>query len=183
MATYAQHFYEIEETVANYDRLRQRAVSLVQDEPIPGKATEGGNRVDTFRDILVAFFEGELTFQGVKAEISKELPQRESPHSNDNRYTFSSGWEERLARTQISRFYNKAALGILSEEGHSKVFIPHSDHEDRDSQCTLYLAGGSADIDLLLDRLDRAYRKGDWHEQPMIPDHPHCTHTVTPVEQ
>lgn len=176
---YAQDFYEIPEAVAENDQLRERILDLTADEPIPGKATQGGDRVGTFRGILQAFFGGELTIEETIQRIPSELPRNGSPHSHDNR-VFASGWNERLARTQISRFYNQAVLLGLQERGEERCFIPHSDHEDRDSPCTIQLANTTADVDMLLDRLHRAYREGEWHEEVMIPEHPHCTHTVIP---
>jgi len=178
---YAQDFYEIPEAIEENDQLRERILDLTEDEPIPGKATEGGNRVEDLRGILQAFFEAELSIEETIQRIPSELPRNDSPHSHDNQ-VFASGWHERLARTQISRFYNQAVLLALQEQGEERCFIPHSDHEDNDSQCTLHLANSTADIDSLLDRLNRAYREGEWHDDVMIPDHPHCTHTVIPAD-
>lgn len=179
MAAYAQHFYEIPETVQQDDTLRNRIIELVNDEPITGKALEGGDRTDEFRGILREFFNGENGLDGTIAEVSMRLPRSESPHAHDNR-TFPDGWDERLARTQISRFYNEAVLQKLVEEGEENCFIPHSDHEDVDSACTIRLAGGTANVEMLLERLHRAYKDGEYHDEPMVPNHPHCTHTVTP---
>jgi hypothetical protein len=176
---YAEDFYEIPEAVAENDQLRSRILDLTADEPIPGKATQGGNRVEDFRGILQAFFENELSIEETIQRIRSELPRNDSPHSHDNR-VFASGWNERLARTQISRFYNQAVLLRLQERGEERCFIPHSDQEDRDSPCTIQLANSTADVDVLLDRLNRAYREGEWHDDVMIPEHPHCTHTVMP---
>lgn len=180
MTSYAQHFYEIPETVEQDDDLRKNILGLVSDEPITGKALAGGDRTAEFRGILREFFNGENDLEETIAEISMRLPRSESLHSHDNR-TFADGWDERLARTQISRFYNQAVLQRLDERGDKKCFVPHSDHEDPDTKCTLRLAGRTADIEMLRERLQRAYQNGKYHDQPMVPDHPHCTHTVTPA--
>lgn len=181
MTQYAQDFYEIPEAVDENSELQDRVLGLVAEEPIPGKVTEGGDRTETLRNILSAFFEGEISLQKSIQRISEELPRHESRHAHSNR-VFANGWDERLARTQISRFYNQAVLLTLKEDGENECFIPPSEHEDRDSSCTIQLAGGTAEIDSLLNRLNRAYSEGEWHEDVMIPDHPHCTHTVTPNE-
>jgi len=180
MTGYAQDFYEIADTVAQDDDLRENVLELIDEEPITGKALEGGDRKTKFRDVLREFFEGESALDETIAEISTRLPRHESPHSHDNR-TFADGWDERLARTQISRFYNQAVLQRLDEAGDEECFVPHSDHEDPGSNCTLQLAGGTVDIETLRVRLQRAYQDGEYHDEPMIPDHPHCTHTVIPV--
>lgn len=180
MTEYAQDFYEIPEVVETNSELRGRIQDLVANEPIPGKVTEGGDRTENLREVLNVFFEGEISLQESIQRISEELPRHNSPHSHSNR-VFADGWNERLARTQISRFYNQAVLLTLKDQGEAECFIPHSDHEDRDSSCTIQLAGQTTQVDRLLDRLNRAYREGEWHDDVMIPDHPHCTHTVTPV--
>lgn len=78
--------------------------------------------------------------------------------------------------------YNQAVLLTLREQGEDECFAPNSDHEDLDSPCTIHLAGSLADVEVLLDRLNRAFREGEWHDDVMVPDHLHCTHTVTPNE-
>jgi len=181
MTIYAQNFYEIPETVEQDDDLREQILGLVSDDPIQGKALEGGDRTAEFRRMLRSFFEGETDLEEIIDEISQSLPRSESPHRHDNR-TFADGWDERLARTQISRFYNQAVLQRLDERGDEECFIPHSNREDPDSKCTLHLANSTVDIEILQDRLQRAYQNGDYHDQPMIPDHPHCTHVVTPAD-
>ncbi|EMA10269.1 hypothetical protein [Haloarcula marismortui] len=179
MPDYAQDFYEIPEVVEENSELRERILQLVEQEPIPGKVTEGGDRMETLRNLLSEFFRGEILLEELEQQISTDIPRHESEHRQNNR-VFPEGWEERLARTQISRFYNQAVLLTLREQGEERCFVPHSDNEDRDSPCTIHLAGEDADIDTLLDRLNRSYREGEWHDEVKIPDHPHCTHTVVP---
>jgi hypothetical protein len=181
MSSYAQDFYEIPETVEENDELRERIRTLVSNEALPGKVTEGGERVEKTREILDSFFRGDISLQESIDQVSEELPRRESQYAHNNR-VFPDNWDERLIRTQISRFYNQAVLETLEEQGEDECFVPSSDHQKMDSPCTLQLADGTAPVDDLLDRLIRAYREGEWHEEVMIPDHPHCTHTVTPQE-
>ena len=179
MTEYAQDFYEIPEAVEQNSNLQERILQLLEDEPIPGKATEGGDRLKNLRGLLTEFFEVDRSIEECIQGISEELPRHESRYSTDNR-VFASSWDERLARTQISRFYNQGVLQTLKENGQERCFIPHSEHEDADSSCTIQLADSTAEVDILLDRLHRSYRDGEWHDEVMIPDHPHCTHTVTP---
>lgn len=179
MPAYAQHFYEIPEVVEQNDELRNRILELISNEPIPGKVTEGGTRVQSTRNILTRFFEGEVSVEESIDLVSEEIPRRESQYSHDNR-VFPDNWDERLIRTQISRFYNQAVLESLAERGQEECFIPSSDYEDLDSPCTIQLAGSTAPVDTLLNRLHRSYREGEWHDEVMVPNHPHCTHTVTP---
>jgi len=180
MTAYAQHFYEIPEAIEENDEVRETILELVNSEPITGKALEGGDRTSVFRQILREFFKHERDLNETITDISTRLPRAESPHRPDNQ-TFADGWEERLARTQISRFYNQAVLQKLDEQGDEECFIPRSDHQKPDSNCTIRLAGGTANINTLRERLQRAYQDGEYHKEPMIPNHPHCTHTVTPA--
>ena len=176
---YAQHFHEIPQAVEQNSELQDRILELVDDEPITGKAVQGHNRTAEFRQVLQDFFNGSTSLEETYNQVSSRLPKSESPHSRNNN-VFPDNWDERLARTQISRFYNQAVLQQLTEEGEQQCFVPHSPDEDRDTDCTRKLAGETVDVSLLQDRLQRAYQDGEYHDQPMIPDHPHCTHVVTP---
>lgn len=182
MSEYANHFYEIEEIITTNTNVQEQAIKLAGTEPIKGKSTEGGTRVEDLREILISFFSGDLSYEEAAERIVQDLPQRESPHAHDNN-VFSSDWNERLARTQISRFYNKAVMLELQESGDSECYIPHSDHEMHDSKCTKRLAGSSAEIETLLDRLDTKYKEGNWDAGLTIPSRPNCTHTVKPASE
>lgn len=168
--------------VTEHDELQKLVLDLTESEPITGKVMDGEGRTEALREILAEFFTDGLSLEEVYQEIQSNLSRHGSPHAHDKR-VFPTGWDERLGRTQISRFYNEAVLRQLRDQGNEEVFIPHSDHEDRDSPCTLQLAGSTAEIELLLNRLHRAYRKGEYHDELMIPEHPHCTHTVTPNKE
>lgn len=181
MTEWAQDFFEISDAVNNNSELEERILDLVETEPIHGKAIEGGGRTDALREILTQFFNGEIELREAYAAVSTELPRRESPHSGNNQ-VFSRGWEERLIRTQGSRFYNQAVLQLLLEGGEEECRVPHSDHEDPDTKCTLILAGGTEETEVLLERLERTYSRADYHDEVKIPNHPHCTHTITPIE-
>lgn len=182
MSTWAQDFYEIQEAVDNNEEVQGEIQRLLDSKAIHGKVVEGDGRTDSLRDILNRFFEGQIRLEEAITEVSSELPRHESPHSHDNR-VFADGWDERLVRTQASRFYNQAVLKLLSERGDNSCFVPHSSQEDRDSPCTIQLAGNEADTDVLLNRLERTYGQADYHDEVKIPNHPHCTHTVVPTSQ
>lgn len=152
---------------------------MVNDDPITGKAVDEGGRTTEFRGILKTYFANENGLSEIISQIPRRLSRIESPPSRDNR-TFASGWDERLARTQISHFYNQAVLERLDERGYEECYVPNSEYQKPESDCTIHLAGNTEKIKLLKERLERAYQHGNYHGQPMVPDHPHCTHTVTP---
>lgn len=133
---WAQDFYEIQEAIEENEPLQQRVLESVTEEPIHGKAIEGNSRTESLRNILNRFFEGQIQLEEAISEVSSTLPRHESPHSQSNR-AFADGWDERLLRTQASRFYNQAVLELLSERGDDSCFVPHSSQEDRDSPCTI----------------------------------------------
>ncbi|EMA43880.1 hypothetical protein [Halococcus saccharolyticus] len=176
---WAQNFYEIQDAVDENPDLRGRVLDLVDTDSIHGKALEGNGRTESLRDILSEFFEGQIGLEESFKAVSTELPQGKSPHAHDNR-VFAKGWDERLVRTQASRFYNQAVLHALEEDGQESCFIPHSDEEDKDSSCTIRLAGDEAEVEVMLDRLERTYGQADYHGKVKIPEHPHCTHTIVP---
>ncbi|WP_276301920.1 hypothetical protein [Halorussus lipolyticus] len=182
MSDWAEDFYEIQDVVVDNSNLRNKIVELVNDEPIHGKAFEGGNRTESFREILVGFFEGEMKLEESIKKVSIDLPEQESRYSG-NGNVFPRGWDERLIRTQASRFYNQAVLLTLKERGDDMCHIPHSSEEDRDSACTRELAGREVEIEMLLDRLERTYQQADYHNKVKIPNHPHCTHTIVPISE
>lgn len=92
------------------------------------------------------------------------------------------GWDQRLVHTHFSRLYNQAVLELLAHEGHTECFVPHSSHERPDGECGLVLAGRRHDIAVLFVRLVDAYLKHKRVDAPKVPNHPHCTHVVGPVD-
>lgn len=179
MSSWAQDFYQIQETVNENTDLKSDIAELVRSEPIHGKVIEGEGRAESLREILLEFFEGDIELGETYRAVALELPRGESLHASNNR-VFASGWDERLVRTQASRFYNQAVLQTLAEQDEQTCHIPHSSEEKSDSPCTRILAGGEADVELMLDRLERTYGQADYHGEVKIPEHPHCTHTITP---
>ena len=177
---YAAEFSEIPFALANNVTLRDHVLGLVAREPTPGKATEGPGRLADFRGILSRVATGEFTLPTAVAEVERTLPPQFSPHGGNAR-VFSSGWAERLVRTQLSRFYNQAVLETLLARGDARVAVPHSSEEGADSNCTKLLAGREHDARELHERLVRTYGQGDWSVGVKVPDHPHCTHVVAPV--
>ncbi len=177
---YANEFREIPMVLAANTDLRDQVLALVSSEPMPGKVLEGGNRLDVFRSILERLIRGELSLQIAYAETEASIPRVNSIHSANKR-VFPSGWAERLVRTQLSRFYNQAVLQAILKSGQRSCFVPHSTEEDSGSKCSLGLAGREHDAQVLLDRLTASYSDGNWSSEPKIPEHPHCTHTITPA--
>ena len=175
----AADFAGIPSAVATHPALLRRILVLLASDPIAGKVSQGTVRDAALREVLRRFFTGVIDFSQAKVEVGIKLPRAGSPHSSDNS-VFPSGWEERLVRTQVSRFYNQAVLSTLIEQGAADCFVAHSSQESVSSQCSRLLAGRRHSALLLLDRLIRSYRDGDWDADPKIPDHPHCTHTVQP---
>lgn len=75
-----------------------------------------------------------------------------SPHAH-SKQVFAQGWGERLVRTQLSQFYNRAAMEKLRAAGYDRVFVPHSTAENPDSPCSQGLAGANQDLSTLYNRL------------------------------
>ncbi|EMX0312997.1 hypothetical protein AAFZ98_003070 [Vibrio parahaemolyticus] len=179
--SYAKDFYEIPESLKNNSSLKRKALDLVQSEPIAGKVTTGGSRLDDFREILIDFFDLKIDLNAAIAETKNKLPRQQSMFSGDNR-VFASGWAERLVRTQVSRFYNQAVLESIIESGSDDCFVEHSSNEQASSNCSKQLAGATHSAQVMLDRLKSSYGGGAWGKELKLPDHPHCTHTFSPVD-
>lgn len=182
MVEWANHFYEISNALENNDPVRNRSLELIGEEPITAKALDGGDREATFRTILTDFLSCESGFEDAKREVSTQLPSGESPHGHDRSNTFNRQWEDRLIRSEGSRFYNHAVLLTLEEQGEETCFIPESDHQRPDKKCTQLLAGREVSVAELRDGLESAFRDGDWSAFPRIPYKPNCTHTITPID-
>ena len=177
---FAEDFFEIPATLTINDDLREAVTVLIQNQPMPGKVLEGGNRLEVFRGILIDVANGDIVLDEAYLRTETEIPRHTSPHSSSNR-VFPDGWAERQVRTQLSRFYNQAVLEQLRSGGATECFVPHSDAESISSPCTRLLAGQRQNIDMLHQRLIDAYEKGQWSKEVKIPNHPHCTHVVRPV--
>ncbi|RWX52791.1 hypothetical protein [Photobacterium chitinilyticum] len=178
--SYAKDFHEIPESLKNNSSLKRKALDLVQYEPIAGKVTAGGSRLDDFREVLIDFFDLKIDLDAAILETERKLDRRFSMYSGDNR-VFPSGWAERLVRTQVSRFYNQAVLESIIESGSDDCFVEHSANEQGSSRCSQQLAGTTQSASVMLQRLKSSYGDGNWGRDLKLPEHPHCTHTFSPV--
>lgn len=177
---YANDFTEIPVVLSQNEGLRRAMLDLIDNQPMPGKVTEGGNRLTRFRGVLKELTAGRIDLPEAYRLTKTELPRDASIHSHNNR-VFPANWGERLVRTQFSRFYNQTVMEKLLADGHTRCFVPHSSAEAPDSPCSRQLAGANHDLRTLYDRLVQSYAEGNWVKGVKIPDHPHCTHVVTPV--
>lgn len=174
----ANDFTEILIVLSKNQELLSAVDNLITTEPISGKVTEGQDRLERFRDILRKLVANKLTINEAYQRTKIELPRNTSKYSENNR-VFPIHWEERLVRTQLSRFYNQAVMEKLIAEGETECFVPHSIAEDSDSQCSLQLAGSNQSLTDLYKSLIDSYANGKWSNQVKIPNHPHCTHVIT----
>jgi hypothetical protein len=178
---WASEFQDILPILTEREDLRARVLGLIE-QPILGKVVEGGDRANRLRKILAALVRGELTLWDTFTATESLLPRRDSPHAGSNK-VFADGWGERLVRTHLSLAYNQAVLEMLFEAGEKFCFVPHSSEEHADSPCSRVLAGKVHEVEILHGRLVESYRRGNWSKLPKVPDHPHCTHVVRPVEK
>jgi hypothetical protein len=178
---FAKEFRDITATLSENTELRDAVLTLIDEQPVPGKVTEGGDRLLRFKEILKRLVRGEIRMTEAFYQTESELPREGSFYAANNR-VFPSGWAERLVRTQFSRFYNQAVMEQLLSEGQTQCFVPHSSEEDSGSKCSMNLAGGAHDIRVLYSRLIESYARGNWSGDLKIPEHPHCTHVISPVE-
>lgn len=177
---YAKEFSEISQTLLINTDLCNSIIKLIDRQPIAGKVTEGGTRLDDFREILNKLVTGETNLPEAYRETEIKIPRLTSIYAGNNK-VFPSGWAERLVRTQYSRFYNEAVLMQLIEEEETECMIHHSSEESSSSKCSQFLAGFAHDPHMLYQRLINAYANGVWSSDLKIPDHPHCSHVISPV--
>lgn len=177
---YASEFSEIPQALSKNDPLRVAMQALIASEPMPGKVTEGAARLAAFRKVLRDLTAGTIDLQGAIARTEIDLSRASSPYSSDNR-VFPTGWSERLVRTQLSRFYNQTVMDLLQSKGQTRCFVPHNNSEAASSPCSAVLAGKDHAVADLRALLVGSYSQGVWSTSPKIPNHPHCTHVVTPT--
>lgn len=176
---YAKDFGQITATLSANSELREAVGALAATEPMPGKVTEGGGRLEAFRRVLRDLVNGQIDLEAAYHRTEEALPRNESPYAHDNR-VFPQEWGERIVRIQLSCCYNQAVMQELLAAGETTCYVPHSRAESADSPCSQQLAGKNHDLQALYDRLIRSYRDGQWSSELKIPNHPHCTHTVMP---
>lgn len=167
-------------TLARNDQMKRRMIGLIASESIAGKVTEEDFRLEILREILRKLTLGEYNIHTAIRAVSRELSRDTSIHSHDNR-VFPSGWDERLIRTQYSRFYNQAVLQDILDGGVDACFVPTSKSQQAHTNCSVDIAGRTHDAKELLDNLASSYGDGDWSKSKKIPEHPHCTHVVRPI--
>lgn len=177
----ANDFAGISAALSQDDVLRNQVLVLIAHQPMAGKVTEGGDRLERFRVILSDLVNGYIDLEKAFLRTYDELPRETSPHDGNNR-VFAASWEERLVRTQFSRFYNQAVMEKLLAEGETQCFVPHSSAEKADSPCSVQLADFNHDLKTLYNRLVESYATGNFTQVVKIPNHPHCTHVVTRVK-
>lgn len=175
---FASDFTEILTVLSQNNELKSSVLILISNEPMPGKVTEGGDRLEKFRAILTDLVNGQMDLTEAYERTSVDLPRQASSHSSNNR-VFPENWEERLVRIQLSRFYNQSVMEKLLADGENQCFVPHSRDEASDSPCSIYLAGSNHNLNELYKRLVDSYSQGEWTKEVKIPNHPHCTHVVT----
>jgi hypothetical protein len=182
---YADYFDEIPEALRLKVDLRQIVKRLIDEEPMIGKAVEGGDRLSIFRGILRDLVGGQILREEAFRRTERDLPPKKSSYV-DSHLVFSRDWAERLVRTELSRFYNQAVMEKLLAEDHKECFVQRSNSQDASSRyrcrCSRELVGQIHSLRTLYDRLVRCYRDNDRSDRyPKVPDHPYCTHTVVPL--
>jgi hypothetical protein len=177
---WAQEFRDIPATLAARPDLQTAMLRLLEQHELPVKVTEGGDRRARRRAILGALFEGTLTLDQAVEETEVRLARDDSPHRTSN-LVFASGWARRLVHTHTSVFYSWAVIEHLLAAGQPRCFVPRSSTEAASSACSRLLAGRSHRATILRDRLVEVYVAKQTSREPLIPNHPHCTHVVAPV--
>ena len=175
---FASEFSGILPVPSNNTELRSAVLNLIDNEPVAGKVTEGDERLAQFRQILRDLANNQVSLQESFTRVRNDLPRHTSFHGSNNR-VFADGWEERLVRTQLSRFYNQAVMEELMAGGETQCFVPHSSSEDPSSPRSSQLAGRNQSIETLHSRLVKSHGQGNFTNDVKIPNHPHCTHVVT----
>jgi len=178
---YAKDFSEILITLQDNEDLKERVIGLISTRPIRGKVTEEPHRLNIFRKILINLVNGAIgNLEDAYQQVESQIPETTSKYAGNSR-VFPHDWAERHVRTQLSRFYNQAVMEELIESGISECFVHRSSLEDPTTPCSQVLAGRKHNVTVLYKKLIKSYENGNWDNEPKIPNHPHCTHVVSPL--
>ena len=179
---YANEFNEILTALKDNSELKKRVTELIQNKPILGKVIEEEERVKEFRKILIELVNSSLdTLEVSYTEVESKLSRDQSKYASDN-HVFASGWAERLVRTHLSRFYNQAVLEELNEKGEEECFVPTSSSSNLSSRCAI-IQNQNYKVKDLLQNLINNYDLGQYDRSIKLPEHPHCSHVVKPLER
>jgi hypothetical protein len=179
LLVWAEQFSDIPSTLAVRPDLRATMRALLEAHEIPVKVTEGGERRAARKAILGALFDGALTLDEAIEQTEVRLARDGSPHRANNR-VFASGWAKRLVHTHTSVLYTWAVLEVLLATREPRCYVAHSSAEAATSECSRLLAGKLHDTAVLRDRLVACYVEKRPARAPLVPNHPHCTHVVSP---
>lgn len=174
---YAYEFNDILPVLSVNAPLRQKVIVLINSKPICHKAIEECAREAKFRQILADLVNRNiLSVEFACKKIKKEIPMEQSIHDPEDR-TFLNGWEERLVRLHLSRFYNHVILDDLSQNGEEECFIPLPEEK---ADC-IHDDNRKFKVDELLSNMIKFYDLGDPQIKSKIPEHANCPHVVIPL--
>jgi hypothetical protein len=177
--SFAADFYEILSCLEINRYLKSRIKNLIKEKSIHGKALEGDNRLNDFKSIILTLVDQKLSLNEAYILTEQLLSEHNSPYAGNKR-VFCQHWGERLIRIQLSKFYNEAVLLTILEDGGTTCFISHSTTENNSSPCSIHLAGSVQNAEEMLARIINCYEYGVYDKELKIPNHPHCTHVVSP---
>jgi hypothetical protein len=80
----ASDFTEILTVLSQNDELKNSVLILIANEPMPGKVTEGGERLEKFRAILMDLINGQMSLTEAYERTSVNLSRQASVHSSSN---------------------------------------------------------------------------------------------------
>lgn len=178
---WAAEFRDIPETLAERPDLRAAMRALCAAHEIPVKVTEGGDRRARRKLILDALFAGTIDLAAAEAATETALARTDSPHAASN-LVFAKGWAHRLVATHYSVFYSWAVLDELIARG-ERAWVARATTESPTSRCSRLLAERAHDPAVLRGRLIRCYVEKQPAREPLVPDHPHCTHVASRVPE
>lgn len=89
-SAYAKEFSEIPQTLLLNNDLRKSVIKLIDEQPMAGKVTKGGDRLIRFREILKSFANGEIGLLEANRRTTNEIPPHLSICGGNNR-VFATG--------------------------------------------------------------------------------------------
>jgi len=81
---FAEEFSEILPALSSNTTLQDAVRVLIAQQPMPGKVTEGVDRLAKFRPILDELTLGRIDFYMAFAQVESEIPRRTSAHWRSN---------------------------------------------------------------------------------------------------
>ncbi len=177
---YSSDFTEIPAVLSRNAELRAAVEKLIRSEPIPGKALEGGSRLDALRGVLLDLTNGRaLASKTHTRKLSERCHGPARPMRTATGFSLKTG-ESVLcvhtltSSTPVPSWKNCAQRATTGSSCHTPRLRSQTLHVRRGWPVPIKICRHCT--------IAPSPTTGTASDELKIPHHPHCTHTVKPPQ-